>query len=71
MLRCEASCSNREPWDTQTFIVRNPDRNLLLFAAPVEQGGRKWRTIMDTMLSLFPVMAGQKRAARLRAFARP
>lgn len=29
----------REPWGAQTFIVKDPDGNLLLFAGPAEQGG--------------------------------
>ena len=29
----------RETWGAQTFIVKDPDGNLLLFAGPAEQGG--------------------------------
>lgn len=28
--------SRREPWGAQTFIVRDPDRNLILFAGPAD-----------------------------------
>jgi uncharacterized glyoxalase superfamily protein PhnB len=29
---------HREPWGAQTFIVKDPDGNLLLFAGPAEKG---------------------------------